>query len=76
MADQEETRAELAKLTANYRRTRDEHEDARKVLMAGVRAAADGGMRQADIVRAIDHEWSGEHVRKILKNRTEENSDA
>lgn len=72
MNDQDEARAELAHLTAEYRRTKGEFEDAREALTAGVRAAADGGMRQADIVRAIDHEWTGEHVRKILKNRPEE----
>lgn len=67
--DQEKARAELADLTAEYRRTKGEFEDAREALTAGVRSAADDGMRQADIVRAIDHEWTGEHVRKILKNR-------
>jgi len=74
--DQEKARAKLAELTAEYRRTKDEFEDAREALTAGVRTAADDGMRQADIVRAIDHEWTGEHVRKILKNRPRETPDA
>jgi hypothetical protein len=73
--DQEKARTELASLTAKYRRTKGQFEEAREALTAGVRAAADDGMRQADIVRAIDHEWTGEHVRKILKNRPEENPD-
>lgn len=72
MTDQEQKRAELADLTATYRQTKGDFEDAREALTAGVRDAAGGGMRQADIVRAIDHEWTGEHVRKILKNRPEE----
>lgn len=72
MTDQEKARAALADLTAEYRRTKGEFEHAREALTAGVRKAADGGMRQPDIVRAIDHEWTGEHVRKILKNRPEE----
>lgn len=76
MNDQEKARAELAKLTATYRQTKSDFEDAREALTAGVRDAHDGGMRQADIVRAIDHEWTGEHVRKILKNRPEEAGDA
>jgi hypothetical protein len=72
VSDQDKKRAELANLTATYRRTKDDFDEAREALTASVRDAADGGMRQADIVRAIDHEWTGEHVRKILKNRPEE----
>lgn len=71
----QEKRAELAELTATYRKTKGDFEDAREALTASVRSAADRGMRQADIVRAIDHEWTGEHVRKILKNRPTEEDD-
>jgi hypothetical protein len=62
----------LAALTKKYRRAKDALNTARTELAAAVRAEYAAGMRQADIVRAIDHEWSGEHVRGVLKKAPEQ----
>jgi len=35
--------------------------------MKGIRDERAAGTRQADIVRRIDHVWTVEYVRKILK---------
>lgn len=60
-------RPSLAELTETYRAAKGGYEEAREALAAGVRAEHAAGMRQADIVRAIDHEWTGEYVRKLIK---------
>lgn len=59
----------LADLTARYRQAQEALEAARTALMAGIRAEYEAGKRQADIVRAIDHVWTPEYVRKIVKGR-------
>jgi hypothetical protein len=58
----------LAELTEKYRHADAELKAARDSLAAGIRAEYAAGMRQADIVRAIDHVWTGEYVRKLIKN--------
>lgn len=58
----------LANLTERYRAARKQLEDARAGLIEGLKTAAGDGMRQADMIRAIDHEWTREHVRKVLAN--------
>ncbi len=65
----EDTPPPLADLTARYRQAQEDLEAARKALMDGIRAEYAGGARQADIVRAIDHVWTPEYVRKIVKGR-------
>lgn len=57
---------ELAKLTGRYRRATADLEAARAALIAGLRTAKASGMKQADMVRAIDHEWTREYVRKVV----------
>ncbi|MFE5568909.1 hypothetical protein ACFQ68_28265 [Amycolatopsis japonica] len=66
-ADADEPISTLAGLTADYRAAMAAAEVARTALTAGIQAAYRAGARQADIVRAIDHEWSGEYVRRIVK---------
>jgi hypothetical protein len=63
----DETPPSLADLTARYRRAQSELEEARQALMKGIRDERAAGTRQADIVRRIDHVWTVEYVRKILK---------
>lgn len=63
MTDYNET---LAQLTETYRAAKEQLEAARRELIKGVRAADASGMRQADIVRAIGHEWTREYVRKVV----------
>jgi hypothetical protein len=57
----------LAELTKRYRKAKKDLDDARDALIAGIRRDYSDGTRQADIVREIDHEWTTEYVRKILK---------
>ncbi|MCU1685307.1 MAG: hypothetical protein JWQ81_6046 [Amycolatopsis sp.] len=64
-------RASLTELTEKYRHAKAELERARDSLIAGVRAEYAAGKRQADIVREIDHEWTGEYVRKLVKSAPE-----
>ena len=59
----------LAELTERYRKASEDLEDARKALIEGIRAEYAAGTRQADIVRSIDHVWTPEYVRKIVKER-------
>lgn len=54
---------ELAEAAADYRR----YERARERLHAVIRAANAAGMRQVDILRAIDHTYTREQVRKISR---------
>jgi transposase len=56
----------LADRAEQYRSARQQFDEAREALSEAVRAATQAGMRQADIVRAIDHLWTREHVRKIV----------
>lgn len=62
------TSPDLATLTRRYRDATKALEKARDQLAEGIRAASAAGTRQADIVRAIDHEWTREYVAKILKS--------
>ncbi|MTD55729.1 hypothetical protein [Amycolatopsis pithecellobii] len=57
----------LTQLVDHYRRAQNDLEDARLALIDGIRTEYAAGMRQADIVRGIDHVWSDEYVRKIVK---------
>lgn len=59
-------KAELAKLVKKYREASRALDAARTKLIAGLRDASGDGIRQADLVRAIDHEWTREYVRKVL----------
>lgn len=56
---------ELAAAARRYRKAQDAMERSRTELSQLVRDAADAGMRQADIVRAIDHVWTREHVHRV-----------
>jgi hypothetical protein len=62
------TEQPLRELTERYRQANRQLADARQALIERIRAEYAAGKRQADIVREIDHEWTGEYVRKILKN--------
>lgn len=61
--------ATLRELTENYRRASKTLEQAREALIEGIRRERAAGMGPAANVREIDHEWTGEYVRKILKGR-------
>lgn len=61
------TTDELTKLTADYRRAKAKMDAARDALAEGVRQAYAGGERKADIIRAIDHEWTSTWLDRILK---------
>lgn len=56
----------LGDLTEQYREATAALNKARSNLIAGLRAASASGMKQADMVRAIDHEWTREYVRKVM----------
>jgi peptide methionine sulfoxide reductase MsrA len=56
----------LADRAKQYRSARQQFNEAREALSEAVRAATQAEMRQADIVRAINHLWTREHVRKIV----------
>lgn len=64
--DAQDHATDLADLAERYREASRQLDAARAELIAGLRAASEGGMRQADMVRAIDHEWTREYVRKVL----------
>jgi hypothetical protein len=53
----------LAEAAAEYRR----FADARKKLTEAVRAAHADGVRQVDILRATDHVWTREQVRRVCQ---------
>jgi hypothetical protein len=57
----------LAELTEQYRDAKRQFDAARTALADGIRTARAGGIGHAEIVRQIDHEWTGEYVRQILK---------
>jgi hypothetical protein len=42
-------------------------QDTRAELIEELRAAHAAGMRQMELVRAINHEWTREYVAKILQ---------
>jgi hypothetical protein len=65
-------RPSLADLTKRYRRAKGTLAKAREALIDGIRAEYADGMKQADIVRAIDHEWTGEQVRKVVTKPPEQ----
>jgi len=56
----------LAKAAADYRRL----QAAREKLIDTIRAAAADGVRQVDILRATEHIWTREQVRRITVGRT------
>jgi hypothetical protein len=57
----------LALLADEYRQAKEALDKARGALVAEIRAAATAaGMKQADIIRATDHVWTREQVRKIV----------
>lgn len=58
----------LKELTADYRKATEDLATARDALTAGVRQAAADGMKQMEIVRELDHEWTREYVAKLIKN--------
>jgi hypothetical protein len=58
---------ELARLATRYRNATERLATARAELIKELRAAHAAGMRQMELVRAIDHEWTREYVAKILQ---------
>jgi len=54
----------LASAAAEYRRLLD----AREKLIKAIRAAQADGVRQVDILEAIDHMWTREQLRKLGKD--------
>lgn len=56
----------LRAAAAEYRRARDTYRQAREALTAAIKAAYRDGMKQAEILRAIDHVWEREWVRTVL----------
>ncbi|GIH07447.1 hypothetical protein Rhe02_55140 [Rhizocola hellebori] len=59
----------LAQAAADYRRFLD----ARQKLGDAIRAADAAGMRQVDILKATDHVWTREQVRRVcLKGGNDE----
>lgn len=61
--------AQLGELADAYRQAKADLERARERLTAGIRTAiTDGGMKQADVLRATSHVWTREQVRQITKD--------
>lgn len=60
----------LAKLADEYRRATKAMEKARQALVDGVRAADQDGIRQVDIIKATDHVWTREQVRRVVAERS------
>lgn len=59
--------ARLADAAADYRDAAAELDTARLKLAQRINAAAEDGVRQVDILRAIDHVWSREYLRKLYR---------
>lgn len=59
-------RERLAQAARRYRKAQAALEHSRDDLAELVREASHDGVRQADILRATDHVWTREHVRRIL----------
>ena len=57
---------ELARVARRYQRAQDAAEAARAELTEATKAAFAGGMRKAEILRAIDHVWSREWLDQVL----------
>lgn len=57
---------ELAAAARRYRKAQAALQQARDELAQLVRDASEAGVRQADILRATDHVWAREHVRRVL----------
>jgi hypothetical protein len=55
----------LATAANAYRRANAQADRARKALTDAIRAADADQMRQVDILRATDHVWTREQVRRI-----------
>ena len=70
MTDQPAASAELREVGDAYRRSREETERLRNDLTQRIRDAYAGGMRKAEIMRAINHAWTDRHVDGLLKDVT------
>lgn len=64
----------LAQAAQAYRRKRTEMGAAQDALAVRVRAAAAAGVRQVDILRAIDNVWTREYLRKLARHERGEAS--
>lgn len=62
----EERQSALRAAADEYRRTRADAKQARDDLVEQIRAEYAGGMKQAAILREIDHVWTREYVRVVL----------
>jgi hypothetical protein len=59
----------LGELADAYREAKAKLDHAREQLTAGIRAAmTEGGMKQADVLRATNHVWTREQIRQITKD--------
>lgn len=56
----------LSKLAADYRRAVKALDDARQALAKGVRDADRDEVRQGDILKATNHVWTREQVRRVV----------
>lgn len=59
---------DLQAAAKRYRAARARMDAAADDLAAAVRKATADGMRQVDILRAIDHVWTREYLRKLNRD--------
>jgi hypothetical protein len=60
---------QLGELADAYRKAKAELDQARERLTAAVRTAmTDGGMKQAEVLRATNHVWTREQIRQVTKS--------
>lgn len=57
---------QLAAAARRYRKAQAALSQSRDELAQLARDASAAGMRQADILRATDHVWAREHLRRVL----------
>lgn len=58
----------LGQLADRYRAATRDLENARDALVEEIRAAMVDGMKQADVLRATDHVWTREMIRRVTRS--------
>ncbi len=68
--DPDKLRTELTQANAAYREAKARADEIRNQLTAAVVNAYQGGVIKADILRAINHEWSRQWLDEVLRDVT------